>query len=83
MAKKKSRTKDEDLRRYYARNSALSEGRGGPAVKASFPKPRRLVALRLDEETLEAVRRLAARKGLNYSTLMRMWITERMRRETA
>ena len=58
----------------------LAEGKIMP-VQMSFPRPRRLVALRLDEETLADVRRLASEKGLNYSTLMRMWITERLRRE--
>lgn len=47
----------------------------------SFPKPRRLVALRLEQETLEALQKIAAKKGLNYSTLMRMWITERLSEE--
>ena len=50
-------------------------------MKMSCPKPRRLVALRLDEAILEGIKRHAARKGLNYSTLMRMWLTERLRRE--
>ena len=49
----------------------------------SFPKPRRLIALRLEEATLAGVKRLAAERGLNFSTLMRMWITERLRREGA
>jgi len=74
---------DKELRAYYEKHSALSARGALHSVKMSFPKPRRLVALRLEEETLEAVKRLAARKGLNYSTLMRMWITERLRREGA
>ena len=78
---KGSEVRDSDLRNYYARSSSLHEGREGERVALSFPKPRRLVALRLDEDTLDAVRRLAAHKGLNYSTLMRMWITERLRQE--
>ena len=73
--------RDREQRRYYARSSSLHEGRETAPVALSFPKPRRLVALRLDEETLAAVRRLAAHKGLNFSTLMRMWITERVRQE--
>jgi len=36
----------------------------------------------MEKETLDAVKRLAARKGLNFSTLMRMWITERLRVES-
>jgi predicted DNA binding CopG/RHH family protein len=83
MRKKTTGAREKALRRYYDRSSALAEGRDAGAVRARFPKPRRLVALRLDEETLEGVRRLATEKGLNYSTLMRMWITERMKREIA
>lgn len=69
------------MRASYERTSALASDHSVRSVKMSFPKPRRLIALRLEEETLEGVKRLAARKGLNYSTLMRMWITERLRRE--
>lgn len=83
MAKKTSRPTDAELRRFYDKSSSLQEGKRVRPVKMGFPKPRRLVALRLEEETLEAVRRLAAQKGLNYSTLMRMWITERLRDENA
>ena len=69
------------LRKHYDRTSSLEQGREVRRVSLAFPKPRRLVALRLEEETVAGVRRLAAEKGLNYSTLMRMWITERLRRE--
>lgn len=74
---------DRELRAYYEKSSRLAEGVAIRPLEASFPKPRRLIALRLEEETLEGVKRLAAQKGLNYSTLMRMWITERLRREKA
>jgi predicted DNA binding CopG/RHH family protein len=81
MPKKPIRSKDRKLRKYYDESSLLAEGRTTP-VRMSFPKPRRLVALRLDEDTLADVRRLASEKGINFSTLMRMWITERLRRES-
>jgi predicted DNA binding CopG/RHH family protein len=84
MTKIPQQTKaDRALRRRYDKTSALAEGRPIHAVKMSFPKPRRLIALRIEEETLEAVKRLAVAKGLNYSTLMRVWITERLREERA
>lgn len=73
--------RDRSLRKHYDRTSSL-ERRGEPeTVAMSFPKPRRLIALRLDEATVAAIRRLAEEKGLNYSTLMRMWLTERLRQE--
>lgn len=80
MAKKNKKREmtDQELRDYYDTHSLK-----GPLklVKMTFTKPRNLIALRIEEETLEGIKRIAARKGLNYSTLMRMWITERLRRE--
>lgn len=73
--------REKALRKYYDQSSALEEGGKRERVSLSFPKPRRLVAIRLEEETVDLIRRLAAQKGLNYSTLMRMWITERLRQE--
>jgi predicted DNA binding CopG/RHH family protein len=81
MTKHRRIPTDRELRAFYEKHSALTANAALRPVRLRFPKPRRLVALRLEEETLEAVKRLAARKGLNYSTLMRMWITERLRRE--
>jgi predicted DNA binding CopG/RHH family protein len=83
MAKKMKRREmtDRQLREYYDAHSMLSEKGPIKIVKMTFPKPRELVALRLEGETIAGVKRIAARKGLNYSTLMRMWITERLRRE--
>lgn len=72
---------DKELRDYYDTHSMMEEGVPLRPVKIDFPKPRLLIALRLDESTLEGIKRLAQRKGLNYSTLMRMWITERLREE--
>lgn len=73
--------RDRALKKYYDRTSSLEKQGEPEAVAMSFPKPRRIVALRLDEATVAAIRRLAEEKGLNYSTLMRMWITERLRQE--
>lgn len=82
MAKKKGLiVRDKARRKYYDRTSSLEEDGAIHPVSLSFPKPRRLVALRLEEETVAALRRIAAQKGLNYSTLMRMWITERLGQE--
>jgi len=81
MPRKPRETTDRRVRKLYDESSTLAEGGRVRAVSMSFPKPRRLIALRLEEETLAGVKRLASERGLNYSTLMRMWITERLRRE--
>ena len=72
---------DAELREYYDRTSELSQGAEIKPVKMTFPPPRRLIGIRLEGETIIAIQRIAASKGLNYSTLMRMWITERLRKE--
>jgi predicted DNA binding CopG/RHH family protein len=83
MAKRKKRPEltDRQLRDYYDKHSLLGEGVRIRPVKMEFRIPRVLIALRMDEETLEGLKRVAQRKGLNYSTLARMWITERLREE--
>lgn len=49
------------------------------------PNPRRtkMISLRLDEQYLGAVKAVAARKGIPYQTLMRLWLVERLRAEGA
>lgn len=46
--------------------------------KRELKKP---VTLRLEPKQIDAVKRIAGRKGLPYQTLIRMWITERIKRE--
>ena len=52
-------------------------------VKVSFPrpKPKVLVSIRLAKPQVRLLQRLAARKGLGYGSLMRMWLTERLLEE--
>ncbi len=42
---------------------------------------KQVVALRLDPPTLRRVKAIALRKGVAYSSLIRMWVIESMRRE--
>ena len=81
MAKRKKKPMtDKQLRDYYDAHSAMEKGPLRP-VNIDFPKPRVLIAMRLDDEILIELKKVAARKGLNYSTLARMWITEKLREE--
>ena len=43
--------------------------------------PKEVVALRLDEPVVRGIKRLARRKGLGYSSLIRMWLMERLETE--
>jgi len=46
--------------------------------KRELKKP---ITLRLEPSQIDAVKRIAVKKGLPYQTLIRLWITERIRTE--
>lgn len=46
--------------------------------KRELKKP---ITLRLEPYQIDAVKKIAIRKGLPYQTLIRMWITERIKAE--
>jgi predicted DNA binding CopG/RHH family protein len=48
---------------------------------AFVKKPKKTIALRLDPEDIKTVEHLAERKGLNYTSLLRMWIKEHLAKE--
>lgn len=48
---------------------------------AFVKKPKKTIAIRLDPEDIKTVERLAEKKGLNYTSLLRMWIKENLAKE--
>jgi predicted DNA binding CopG/RHH family protein len=48
-----------------------------PAAKLVFRKEH-VVTLRLDDMTLAEIKKIAGKKGLGVSTLIRMWVKERI-----
>ena len=47
-------------------------------VTFSKPKPKVLVSVRIAKSEVALLRRIAARKGLGYGSLIRLWLTERL-----
>ncbi len=45
------------------------------------PPRKRVIALRLDPPTLARVKAIAPRKGVAYTSLIRMWVVESAKRE--
>jgi predicted DNA binding CopG/RHH family protein len=43
--------------------------------------PKKQIALRLDGETIDALKAVASRKGIGYQTLIRLWVNERLEQE--
>ena len=55
-----------------------------PAEDVRFPRPKlKQISLRLAPTQVERLKRVAAEKGIGYQTMIRMWITERLREEAA
>lgn len=62
----------------------------GKIVKDFLPRPgdlvfrkERVLTLRLDEPTLEELKEVADSKGLGMSTLVRMWVKERLAQDVS
>lgn len=54
------------------------------AVEVSFVDarpPKKSISLRIDAETIDTLKDVAARKGIGYQTLIRMWVMERLEDE--
>jgi predicted DNA binding CopG/RHH family protein len=45
-------------------------------------KPKKTIALMLDPDDIKSVETIAQRKGLSYTSLLRMWIKEHLTKET-
>jgi len=55
----------------------------GPEVKMEFPRrPKGMISIRLEDELLDGIRRLAKGRAIGYQTLMRQWLWERLEQET-
>lgn len=59
----------------------LTEIAGLELVKEPvFVKPKKqIVSIRLERKLVEALKRLAARKGVGHTTLVRMWVIDKLR----
>ncbi len=44
-------------------------------------RPKKTVAVRLDPDDIKSVEQIAERKGLSYTSLLRMWIKEHLEKE--
>ena len=75
------RSYEEEARFWDTHDSVEFVGELVPA-KLSFPKPqKRLVSMRLPEAEIVGLKKVAARKGLGYLSLVRMWVTEKLLEE--
>ena len=66
---------DEDAARFWETHSFEDYHKGTKEAEIVFvKKPKKTIAIRLDLDDIKSVERIAERKGLSYTSLLRMWI---------
>ncbi|MBI1869703.1 MAG: hypothetical protein HYS07_00760 [Chlamydiae bacterium] len=77
------KTKQEERTFWDTHSLADYEEDLRPANDIVFVKPdRQVVTLRLDKKIVKLLKTLGTRKGIGYSSLLRMWILEKFYQET-
>jgi predicted DNA binding CopG/RHH family protein len=75
---------DREMAQFWDTHSLADfEAELRPVKDMVFVKPdRQVISLRLDRKVVKAIKSLAHRKGIGYSSLIRMWVIEDFMRET-
>lgn len=70
---------DEEAARFWEAHGFQDYHKDTKEAEIKFVRrPKRTVALRLDPVDIESVERIAEKKGLSYTALLRMWIKEHL-----
>ena len=74
---------DEETARFWETHSFEEYHRDTKETEIKFvKKPKKTIAIRLDPDDIKSVETIAQRKGLSYTSLLRMWIKEHLSKET-
>ncbi len=81
MAKLPRLKSEEEIHKFWKTRSATAFKEDLHPVKAKYVgrQRKRLVSVRLDEETLTSIQKFADEQGIGYATVMRMWLKEKVR----
>lgn len=70
---------DEEAARFWETHSFEDYiGDTRPGEISFIKRPKKAVTIRLDPDDVKKVEKIAAKKGLNYTTLIRMWVKEHL-----
>lgn len=73
---------DEEAGKFWETHSFEDYYKDTKDAEIRFIKrPKRTVAIRLDPDDIKSVEVIAERKGLSYTSLLRMWIKEHLSKE--
>jgi len=71
---------DKEIAEFWNTHSFIDYWDEMEEVEMTFERPPlETVSIRMEKEDLEFVKRLAKRMGIGYSTLLRIWIKEKLR----
>lgn len=69
---------------FWATHDSTDYLSGTKKAKVKFTRPqKKLVSLRLDENTIEKLKKIAESKGIGYLELVRMWVLENLSKTKA
>jgi predicted DNA binding CopG/RHH family protein len=73
---------DEEAARFWETHSFEDYYRDTKEAEIKFiKKPKKAITIRLDPDDIKSVGIIAQRKGLSYTSLLRMWIKEHLTKE--
>ncbi|MDP3297810.1 MAG: CopG family antitoxin [Thermodesulfovibrionia bacterium] len=73
---------DKEAAKFWETHSFEDYHRDTKEAEMRFiKKPKKTIAIRLDPDDIKSVEVIAQRKGLNYTSLLRMWIKEHLSKE--
>jgi predicted DNA binding CopG/RHH family protein len=73
---------DEEAARFWETHSFEDYYKDPKEAAIQFiKKPKKTIAIRLDPEDIKSVEVIAERKGLSYTSLLRMWIKDSLAKE--
>ena len=75
---------EESEAKFWDEHSFADFADGLKETHAIFPKPKKhAVPVLLEEGRIQALKQLASSVGIGYGTLIRVWVIERLKHETA
>ena len=73
---------DEEAAKFWGAHSFQDYYGDTKEAAIKFVKrPKKTIAVRLDPDDIKSVAKIAERKGLSYTSLLRMWIKEHLEKE--
>lgn len=74
---------EEEEARFWAEHELTEFEEDLEPADVQCARPDQVVPVRFNRQDVEALKKAARQKGIGYTTLVRMWVRERLERERA